>query len=543
MRISPVAAALAVVLVSAGGFAHAAGSVIELQTPQAQATKFSQNGQYLVASVFGAGGVRWTSATGVEEPLDNLVYVNGINNLGTVAGAYSTDGGSNDGGHDLPALLPVGAASPTALPLPAGTDNVDVYDVADDGTAVGLAWSDDWAVAKAYYYSPADGVVGLPVTSTGSSRANAISADGHVVVGWNDNDSGRQGVVWIDRVPTYVFDGDGNALGEADGVSGNGQWAVGGGWRMNVQTGEVTTIASLPFAFGVSDDGKTIVGATGFWDYPARALLIWTEAGGSQLLTDYLAERGIAWPADLETPWQGGLTAISGDGKKVAGWLIGPNGNVSIVADGIDAPLDHIFSDGFDPPPPPPVVQDGGFEQTAGPRGPNPYWDSADSNPSAGGISVFYTGMPTHGGGYTAVFGGWGGGDGETQTISQTVTIPAAAPQYLNFYRYAGILPDRAGTLTVSIDGHAIETTDLTTIQPDEDYTLHSIDLGSYADGGQHVIEFKFDYPGGGDPDAGGDGILLIDDVSVDATDAPARVAIGKHVERSRLKAGFKRKH
>jgi len=531
MRNSPLAAALAAALVSAGSLAHAVGSVTVLQTPNAQATKFSQNGEYLVGSVFGAGGVLWRASTGTEERLSDLVYVNGVNNLGTVSGATSIDGGSFEGGHDLPALLPLGG-TPLALPLPAGTDNVDVYDVADDDTAVGLAWSDDFSVAKAYYRSAADGVVDLPVdNATSASRANVVSADGRVVGGWSDDpETGfRRGVVWVDRVATYVRDADGNDLGETDGVSGNGQWAVGSGWRMNVATGEITPIPDMPFAFGVSDDGRTIVGASGFFDTPARALILWTEAGGSQMLVDYLAERGIALPGELPLPLQGGLTAISGDGARVAGWTFGATGPVTIVVDGANLPVDHVFGDGFDPPPPPPVVADGGFEETEGSFGPNPYWVGVDGNPNAGGATNFASNVPTHGGAYALWFGGWGGENPETQVASQEVTLPAAGPAYFNYWRFVPALPDVAGTLTVSIDGTPIETTDLSAIEPDESYGLHSIDIGGHADGGTHTIELRYDYPGGGSTD----GYIFIDDVSIDATDAPQRRAFGRHMTRA----------
>lgn len=531
MRISPIAAALAAALASAGSTAHAAGSVTVLQTPNAQATKFSQNGEYLVGSMYGAGGVLWTASTGTETGLSDLVYANGVNNLGTVSGASSTDGGSANGGHDLPALLPLGG-SPAALPLPDGTDNVDVYDVADNDTAIGLAWSDDWAVAKAYYHSTADGVVDLPVDNTTSaSRANVISADGQIVGGWSDDpDTGfRRGVVWIDRVATYIRDEKGNDYGETDGISGNGQWAVGSGWRMNVQTGEITSIPDMPFAFGVSDDGKTIVGASGFFDTPPRALIIWTEAGGSQMLVDYLQERGIDRPAELPLPLQGGLTAISGDGSKVAGWTYGSTGMVSIVVDGANLPVDHVFSDGFDPPPPPPVVSDGGFEETDGSFGLNPYWEGVDGNPNSGGATNFASNVPTHGGAYAIWFGGWGGENPETQVATQTVTMPDAGPRYLNYWRFVPGIPDLAGTLTISVDGTPVETTDLSKIVPDDLYGLHSIDISSYADGGSHTILLQYDYPGGGNTD----GYVFIDDVSIDATATPDRRAFGHHMTKA----------
>ena len=532
MRISPIAAALAAALASAGGVAHAA-SLIELTTPNAQATKFSQNGEYLVASVFGAGGLRWTASTGAEDLVQDMVYANGINNAGTISGARSDDGGSANGGHDLPAVSPIGAATSTPLPMPAGIDNVDVYDLADDGSAVGLAWTDDFSVAKAYYYSPVDGVVDLPVDNTTSaSRGNVISADGHVIGGWSDDPTTgfRRGVVWIDRVATYVRDSQGNDLGETDGLSGNGQWAVGSGWRMNVATGEITEIPDMPFAFGVSDDGSMIVGASGFFDNPPRALLIWTEAGGSQVLTDYLADRGIQIPGDLTLPLAGGLTAISGDGSKVAGWTFGTNGMVSFVVDGANSPVDHLFADGFDPPPPPPVVTDGSFEDTEADFGPNPHWDAVDGNPNAGGGTNFVSGgMPTHDGIYTVWFGGWGGDNPETQTLAQTLTMPASGPQYLNYWRFAAGVPDLAGTLTVTVDGTPVETTDLSALAGDMQYVPQSIDISGYADGAEHTIQFQYDYPGGG----AFDGNIFIDDVSIDATNAPAHRAFGRQVDKA----------
>lgn len=541
MRISPFAATLAAALAASSGMAIA-GSVTVLQTPNAQATKFSQNGQYLVAYIDGQGGLRWDAASGTEEVLSSLVYANGINNAGTVAGAWSNDGGVDNGGHNLPALLAVGTSTPTQLPLPTGTDNANVYDVADDGTAVGLAYSSDFTVAKAYYHSPVDGLVTLPVDSpTTASRANAISADGRVVGGWNDdvNSGARRGVVWVDRVPTYIQDDQGNSLDEATGVSGNGQWVVGSGWRFNVTTQQLTLIPSMPFAFGVSDDGNMIVGASGFFDTPPRALLIWTATAGVQELGEYLGDRGMALPPELPLPLQGGLTAISGDGSKIAGWTIGSDSLVSIVIDGANGPVDHIFSDSFELPPPPPVVQDGGFEETSTSYGPNPYWTASDSNDPT---STFFVagGFPTHGGVYTTWFGGWGGANQETQSIEQTVTIPAGSPRYLNYWRFAAELPDLSANFTVSIDGTPVETTDLTTIFPDEGYTLRSIDISAWADGADHVLRFQYDYPGGGSTD----GSVYIDDVSIDPTDTPTTVgAVGRHVDAATAAAMRRHKH
>lgn len=529
MRFPPLVFAIAL---SVGGNVQAAGTFTPLQTPGGQAIKFSQNGDYLSIFVSQAGGARWDRATGSETFLTGLDYLGGVNNDGTVAGAIPVDGGSQNGGTDTPALSPVGAAAPEALPLPADADNANVYDVADDGSAVGLLWATDWSVSRAYYYSASEaGLVILPVSSPQeASRGNSISADGHVIAGWNDDaDTGfRRGVVWSDLVPFYptaTVDGTEYNVGEGSAVSGNGKWVVGNNypsttgssaWRYDVETGELAEIQGIPFAFGVSDDGKTVVGASGFFDTPPRAAYIWTEAHGSQLLTDYMAERAIELPAGWELI--GGLTALSGDGTMAAGWtMLSPNGTQSFIVTGLDTPTNTIFANGFDGPPP---VQDPGFEKTLGAGGANPYWESGNTNPN-GYPSVFYNFNWARTGGYYAEFGGFQDAEEETQYFSQSVVMLSSAPAYLNYWRQLVALPDRAGTMTVSVDGTPVQTVDFSSFAaPDDDYVPVSIDIGSYADGGTHVLRFEYVYPGGGS-----DGAIMIDDVTIDPTSSESRPA------------------
>jgi hypothetical protein len=193
---------------------------------------------------------------------------------------------------------------------------------------------------------------------------------------------------------------------------------------------------------------------------------------------------------------------------------------VAVVGQGIDL-SDVIFRDGFDidngTQPPVQPVQDPGFEATTAPTGPNPSWDSLDTNPGSGSGTVFYdsASIPVHGGIYAAWFGGWAGG-AEVQDFSQSVTFPAAGPAFLNYWRFAGDLPDAPGTLIVSIDGTSVETTDFSTISADADYVQHSVDVGTYADGTAHVVKFEYSYA---DADSNGvDGDIFVDDVTIDAT-------------------------
>lgn len=186
----------------------------------------------------------------------------------------------------------------------------------------------------------------------------------------------------------------------------------------------------------------------------------------------------------------------------------------------VEAPAnDVIFANGFDAAAQAQPVQDPSFEATTADGGDNPQWDGSDTNPGADpGATPFYSAegfdIPVRTGGWAIWFGGWGGG-AETQEASQSVAIPAGSPRWLNYWRFISEAPDEAGTLIVSIDGNAVETTDLATTPETADYVARSIDIGAYADGGTHVVGFRYEYSDTGG--SGTDGNLFIDDVTIDA--------------------------
>jgi len=353
MRVLLVSAAVSLGL---SGLAHASGVFIPIETSGVQLIKVSSNGQYATGSMFAGTGFRYTVASGLEETLSNLNVSLGINNVGTIAGAVPENGGSGNGGRDLGAFVAIGDL-PVQLTSPLQT-NSNGYDISDDGTVVGLSFGDGFVgPAVAFAWTEAEGMIALPVNRPDTySRANAISADGHTIVGWNDQEDGfRTAVVWKDRVPVDIVDADNIAVGEADGVSADGAFVVGGSymdidgnfgsWRWNASTGGVMLVPTMSFAFGVTPDGNTIVGNTGFFDDPPRAAMIWRKNFGTMLLVDYLAEQDIAIPDGWDL--SGGLTSISADGLTLVGWGSGPNGQTSYVIR-IDRP-DALFADGFDP--------------------------------------------------------------------------------------------------------------------------------------------------------------------------------------------------
>jgi hypothetical protein len=98
------------------------------------------------------------------------------------------------------------------------------------------------------------------------------------------------------------------------------------------------------------------------------------------------------------------------------------------------------------------------------------------------------------------------------------VTIPLGSPRFLNYWRLIDTLPDAAGTLSISIDGTVVSSLDLSTAAPDGDFVQQSIDIGAYADGAAHSIEIDYAY--GDTAGTGADGVVFIDDVTIDSVGA-----------------------
>jgi hypothetical protein len=189
----------------------------------------------------------------------------------------------------------------------------------------------------------------------------------------------------------------------------------------------------------------------------------------------------------------------------------------------VNAIVDTIFANGFDGDVTPvQPVQDPSFEATTADAGSNPFWAGTDSNSQADpGATPFYSntgaGIPIRTGDWAIWFGGWQGG-AEVQTATQSVTIPSPGPRFLNYWRFLAEQPDAAGTLTISIDGTPVQTTDASATPADADYAAQSIDISAYANGAAHAVEFRYDYDDAGA--TGLDGDVFIDDVTIDATAA-----------------------
>ena len=216
------------------------------------------------------------------------------------------------------------------------TDGSSAWGMTSDGSAVvGLGFTSGWE-AHAIKWTQATGLVDLGSTvEAASSRANAISADGTVVVGWQDDDFGdRFAVYWKNNVQNFILNGTNSFTGEGQAVTPDGSTIVGtaeaeeAGFVWNVTDGYTSIKHPDPMyiggATGVSDDGKTVIGYFRPWGAPATSGegFIWTKETGTLNLNEYVASLGYD---DLGITFALPL-GISPNGKYIVGLGASANG-------------------------------------------------------------------------------------------------------------------------------------------------------------------------------------------------------------------------
>lgn len=159
-------------------------------------------------------------------------------------------------------------------------------------------------------------------------------------------------------------------------------------------------------------------------------------------------------------------------------------------------------------------VADGGFELTNA-TGQNPYWTSTSTRfgTSLCTVAACGTGNGTASprtGTASVWFDGSDNTAAEQATASQIITFPSAGRAFLNYYlRIGSVNAPSTSILQVSVDGAVVQTISEPPVA-ESSYTLRTIDLGAYADGGTHSISFQYNRPGGVGPDN-----FTIDDVSL----------------------------
>lgn len=211
------------------------------------------------------------------------------------------------------------------------------WGISGDGeTIVGLGWVTPGS-AHAVRWQAGTGMVDLGSTSAGrSSRANNVNNDGSVVVGWQDNDNGRQGAVWVNGTQQLIFDSFGGAASEALSVSSDGTFASGiqfGGffgstelWRYNTLAnsyeglGNLTDGGAAGITAGNAMNGAGTLIAGGTWGFgPATfgTAIIWEEGLGVMRFSEYLDARGVAYDPNYSFAY---VTDMSTDGTWFTGW-------------------------------------------------------------------------------------------------------------------------------------------------------------------------------------------------------------------------------
>jgi len=172
------------------------------------------------------------------------------------------------------------------------------------------------------------------------------------------------------------------------------------------------------------------------------------------------------------------------------------------------------------------VWVDGGFEATDPVTLLNPNYILSSTNFGSPLCSVAVCG---DGGGTapprTGTFWAWFGGIGapaETGTLSQSVTFPAGvASVTLHFYlRIGAVTSPFTDVLTVTVDG-ALQQTFSEPSVGEAAYTLRSLDVTAFANGGPHTVLFTYTHPAGG-----GTANFSVDDISLDVV-CPGLAVLG----------------
>lgn len=264
-----------------------------------------------------APGIQVVGRTPISS--DGTLVTSGFTNTATGTREISTYNIATSTWTNRGALAAIGSGGGESFP----------WGISPDGnTIVGLGFLTG-GLAHAVKWTQDSGVVDLGSMVSGqNSRANAVNGDGNVIVGWQDlQGKPARGAKWVNGVETLITDNNGINVGEAGGVSADGNIIIGANlpspYVWDAATG-LTFIthpnASVNFrggATGISADGKKVIGFYRPFSSPALAGegFIWTKTDGRINLNNYATSLGIATNGiTMSLP-----TAISQDGMKIAG--------------------------------------------------------------------------------------------------------------------------------------------------------------------------------------------------------------------------------
>jgi uncharacterized membrane protein len=347
------------------GIAEAAppsGTPVFIQVQGFAPTSIGLNG-FIVAGDFTEGGAfYWMPTSGVTLigggqgfiSRDGRTIVGGLADANGVQQAAKWAGGTS--------WRQLGPLVPGALPCDFSQSFASATS-GDGRFVVGGGWygtsaTDDCSLFSAFRWDESTGYTLLGSLSGRSSRADAISADGRVIVGYEEATSGPvaiNGAKWVDG-REEIIRGPLGPVGFAKAVNRDGTiiagtactpdlpnqppnafaWTAAGGtqcypveaprWVRWVRGFNYNT-----YIYAVSDDGRVMGGAIHF-DIAAgeEESVVWFD-GEPVFLRDYLQANG--YPDAFEGHFNTGrITAISPDGRTIVGHNGGPFGAINRYA-------------------------------------------------------------------------------------------------------------------------------------------------------------------------------------------------------------------
>ncbi len=309
--------------------------VLIVLEPEALAYDLGANGFTVIGSTYSGEAFYWMPSSGV-------VTLGGTQGIAVSRDGRTIVGNALDASRKENAAIWLGGTEwrllgsfhPSALPcdhLLSGS-----FGASDDGRViVGLGW-DGCRFARAFRWEESTGMVDLGSTVPDrSSRANDVSGDGRVVIGWQEASFGfRQGAMWRDG-RQEIFSGPHGVVGEAFGSNSDGSIIVGGNcdpgeqsaWIWRRESGvtcypppRLRRPGFVVLMQSTSEDGRIVGGAHSF-GLESESIL-WID-GEPHYLKDYLREHGIP---DAFEGWvnTGFINAVSKDGRVLAGFGAGP---------------------------------------------------------------------------------------------------------------------------------------------------------------------------------------------------------------------------
>lgn len=332
-------AALAVGLCTAEA-APPKGTPLLIELPsQTLAVDVGAGGFVVVGSFRNGGGMTWMPTSDAQR-VGGITAVAVSRDGKTIAGrAFDANGRENAaiwaGGTQWRDLGPIAPGAQPCDHLLTGT-----FGANDDGTVlVGLGWN-GCSYAHAFRWEESTGMVDLGSLTGESTRANNVSGDGRVVIGWEEDRTGpRLGAKWVGRTQEMIR-GPNGPVGEAFAVNRDGSIIAGArcdfvspnptGWKWTAASGvrclpvqRPLRLPDLPYSVLVettSEDGRVMGGAFSF-GLDSEAL-VWFD-DEPFFLEDYLRANGVP---DAFRGWvnTGFIIGSTADGRVLVGYGAGP---------------------------------------------------------------------------------------------------------------------------------------------------------------------------------------------------------------------------